>query len=161
MSAFSDISEPDAYERGAEAFFAKPFSIDDMLGRIRKALSSPRAKIRRHPRVEARLDVEMYFPEVREMPIAGLAMNISKSGFYIESDTFIPDPHTPLRFSIKAPEGPAIEGLGIVRWARMEPTSDGACGFGVEFCKIAGDGAEKLERLLRLLRVSTIKSEIG
>ena len=44
MTGYADISEQEAYEKGAESFFAKPFDVDELVETIEKILKEKKNK---------------------------------------------------------------------------------------------------------------------
>ncbi len=80
----------------------------------------------------------------------GYATNLSAGGFFVATHIVHPV-GTRFNFTIHLGDDPAlIKGVGEVRWLRPQAAgSSSPAGLGIQFSKIEGDGARRIEAFLQ------------
>jgi DNA-binding response OmpR family regulator len=128
------LSPIDAYDRGAEGYFGKPFRLKDLIDRVQRILTLPRA--RWTPPPEERPPALAIQRQWQSLATAReqKTFNIARGGFAIALEEN-PPPETgqPVAFHIEFQNGPlnTIQGLGTVRWLLEGRNSTATCG--IEF----------------------------
>ncbi len=100
---------------------------------------------RQHTRVP--IYVEVQHGEVKE-DVTEYILNISRGGIFIE--TFSPgDLDTLLKLSFYLPDsGHTFEVSGRIAWSKMDATTEGSPGMGIEFVDISDHNANMLENFV-------------
>lgn len=138
MTGFTDMTVDDAYNRGADAVFSKPFEARELIACIERALQPLNERLRRrHERYEIKNKVDVRltsFSDARK----GRLLNIGKGGFFIAAHNDFPYIGDRIQFRIEFNDGslPILEGHGICRWIRESSDDSGPAGYGIEFVEL-------------------------
>lgn len=149
ITGFADISLEEAFARGADAVFPKPFDrkllLQAVLNVIRPTDQNPQ---RRSARVEIQLPLEL---RVKGQHRPCKLVNISRNGIFAELDGTVPSVSEEVDFFFEAVSwGPPIRmfGRGVVRWVRTESKPSQPMGCGIEFTEISPDCSRNLIDLI-------------
>ncbi len=135
ITGFSDLTPESAYEKGAEAIFSKPFSLDELLASVHRALL-PSKERWGGPFVQAPSDFEIELKfESMTVAVKARVLSVGRGGMFLEFEGTPPTVGRRVVFRIRASDsaGVAFEGLGVCRWFRRAGTPDLPEGIGVEF----------------------------
>ena len=138
ISGFADISIEEAYHKGAQAVFPKPFDRKALLKRVAQA-TSPKGEMwkNREERLHVDFTVSTDLSEDVLLSSAAQAHNLGRGGMFLALGGKLPSEGSDVRFSVNLqfPDGTvsSIKGTAIVRWIRRETTESGPRGIGVEF----------------------------
>lgn len=138
MTAHSDISVEDAYEKGANALLSKPVKSGLLLQALNRAMESAPSRWRQHARLDVDLAVDLH---LETQVISASASNLGRGGAFIcLTPDIMPAVGATVRFkiSIELDEAMPVEGEGIVRWRRIDAGSSGMpTGVGIEFTALS------------------------
>ncbi len=154
ISGFADITLEEAYEKGADAIFSKPFDRKALLAAIERALQPADTRYQRsNSRVETDLEVGMKFLE-SGFQAKCRAKNIARGGMFVELKEKFPKLER-CEFFIDSdfPTKSKISGEGIIRWKR-EKAQNGAFppGIGVEFLSFDQGSLKDMIEIINFLK---------
>lgn len=136
ITGFADITLEDAYNKGVDAVFYKPFDRKDLLSAVLRLTADKFQSWsgRRTERVEASCDISFSFSNL-EHALQGKVLTIGRGGFFVEMDANFPEINSEIQFKIQFEEGSPhiIQGSGVVRWTRTQKNEKYKTGCGVEF----------------------------
>jgi len=155
ISGFADITVEDAYDKGAEAIFAKPFSNKVLIQAVSKAISEmeQNQKPKRALRESTNLQIEVKFPQFEVSRQANMT-NLGRGGFFISLNEALPKADDPVSFKIEI-DGEldtVIKGQGVVKWVRLQKRDDSLPGCGIEFVSFEGNGKSKIFEFINFLK---------
>ncbi len=154
LTGFADITVEDAYNKGAEALFSKPFDFKVILSTVLHALEPKEERWKlRHWRGETALLVELKCGEF-DAARTGKVINLGRGGFFVASDGAVPKINDLVEFKIHFTEGPIIliEGHGTVKWIRPGTQGEYPPGYGVEFLDLSDDARGKVVEVVNFLK---------
>ena len=138
LTAFTDISMEDVYNRGASGFIEKPIDIKAFIKTVEETLE------------EIHLDTKDKIEEIPCQEEVCLKLTslegakIGTGGVFIPLEEINLRPKELVRFHIQFTNGqPAIEGVGEVAWTRRGTTNKGAQGIGLKFIYLE-DASERI-----------------
>ncbi len=138
ITGYSAISAEQAFDKGVQAVFYKPFDFKDLLACIKKFLSSQNDRfLSREERQSVYAKLNFSYSSLQEAQEAHV-LNIGKGGFFmsLEPDK-LPPIESKIDFCIQFQEGAAeIKGTGQVKWVRKDFEGEMPPGCGVEFIEI-------------------------
>ncbi len=149
MSGFAEIPLWDAYDRGADAFFGKPFLPEALFDRVRR-LARPSAQNWSVDPGPAAAEVNLTFPN-GEVVAGATGFTIGRGGMFLGLMRRDLRVGVLIGFKLTVGDAPtALQGKGLVRWVRNLPESGLAPGCGVEFSFLEPDICARLsERLAK------------
>jgi len=139
VTGFSDLTETDAYDKGAQAIFTKPIDRKQIVSKVDQLLDASRYKPKE---LQARHDVDMVISlglETGDNAVLARIINIGRGGFFVAlQDAPLPKVGSRIGFDIKAGDSSSdhISGIGLCKWAREQPTEGCLRGIGVEFSEM-------------------------
>jgi CheY-like chemotaxis protein len=155
MTGFADISIAEAYQKGAEIVFPKPFDRKALHGAVEDLLNQAKtfmtASSKRWP---CTLPIEITTSE--GVTVKGTCLNASQRGLFIALDHELPMELSRLSFSVwisGAPEVGVLKGTCMVRWRNTNKCETLPAGVGVEFENREGL-SEKIMNVLNFLKTS-------
>lgn len=161
-TGFSDFPPDQAFDEGAAAYFSKPFSVDALVTELKRKLTTPRDRWqRRHPRLTVQASV-LFSASSLGAAISGRLVNVGRGGLFVsQAPASLPKVSSdPIEFLLTFDNNPprSLAGLGVVRWIRSKPESDGLpTGFGLEFIELEQSSLEwMLDYLSRSSPISYI-----
>ena len=135
-TGFADISLEDAYDKGADAVFSKPFDRKVLAAAVIKALTEreERWSSRQFERLSSDFNIDLKYSELN-LAVQGQVLNIGRGGIFVSLESNFPTIDARVSFCIKFQgEGlKKLEGSGIIRWVRTEKSECGPTGCGIEF----------------------------
>ncbi len=136
ITGFADLTLEDAYDKGADAVFSKPFDRKALMASVMKAVASNDEKwsARKFDRVESSFVVNLRCPSIGTA-MQGNMLNLGRGGMFVALKEPLPPTETKVFFEISLQDRniPAIEGSGTVRWARIHSSVHFPTGCGIEF----------------------------
>jgi len=129
----SDLAPSEAYNKGAEGIFAKPFSLKALVDNVQKVLAPPEERWAHRPASMPARIIERRIPSM-ERAKGECLFQLGRGGFALATAGERPNVGelTGFRLSLDDTELPLIEGTGTVRWVRPG-LGGGACACGIEF----------------------------
>jgi len=136
------LSPIEAYDRGAEGYFGKPFRLKDLIDRVQRVLTAPRIRWENPPLHLPDFCVARHCQSLqtaRELR----TIELGRGGFALSLDGNPPpgqiEPGRPLAFDIKFQNGPlnTVEGSGAVRWLVEDRNSHVTCGIEFDYLEPA------------------------
>jgi CheY-like chemotaxis protein len=154
ITGFADISVEEAYDRGADAIFAKPFERKALMDAVQRAIQpSAERLLRRSPRVETDMPVGLKFLR-SGFEAQTHVSNLGRGGFFVLLEKAFPETGETVEFRLESSHLPKVEidGAGIVRWVRK--TSDGSQppGCGIEFTGLEKNCVRQVTELVNFLK---------
>lgn len=131
ITAFADISVAEAYDRGAEAIFAKPFDRQALYEAVVWALRAKPGPEQRSSRLALELPVEITV--TGEAPLRCVTKNIGRGGIFVAAEGTLPAIGDDLQIVATLEGKGEISGSGKVRWVRARASEEGPVGYGIEF----------------------------
>lgn len=151
ITGFSDITLDEAYRKGADAVFPKPFDRKLLMDAVDRAVQPELQRfVRRSSRVDVDIPVELSVPGQGET-LRGKILNMSRDGIFAEVENFFPAVSDQVEFRFQAaPAGASIElfGRGVVRWVRTERSTSQPPGCGIEFTDLPPECAKQVVGLI-------------
>lgn len=136
ITGFSDLTLEDAYDKGADAVFSKPFDRKKLLTAVFKALEKKEISLskRLHERYDSEFNITLKFQEL-QLAIETKVLNLGRGGCFIAWQGPFPAVESKVVFKIQFDHGniKTIEGTGIVRWTRSQFHEYFKQGCGIEF----------------------------
>ncbi len=158
ITGFADITLEDAYDKGVEAVFSKPFDRKALLSAVlRVTIEKDRLwTSRRSERVETNCDIEFSFTNA-EQAVKGKVLTIGRGGFFVAIQSNFPEINSEIKFKIKFSEGspPNIKGSGVVRWVRNQPHEKYLMGCGIEFQYLDGDSKAEVVNFINNIKTKS------
>lgn len=138
VTGFSDMSLEEAYHRGAEAVFNKPFDRQVLFDSVLQA-TSPRneawSKNHNNPGPDQPLEkLEARF-SCLESAAERNKLGLARGGMFVESNLpFLPlASHVRFKISFDDPSTPELSGVGVVRWSKQSEADPTSTISGIEF----------------------------
>ena len=138
ITGYSSITLEQAYDKGVQAVFYKPFDFKDLLTCIKKFLSSQDERFHpRDERIAVNTKLNFNYSNLKEAQEAHV-LNIGKGGFFMSLEVDkLPAIESKIDFCIQFKDGLAeIKGIGQVKWVRKDYEGDMPPGCGVEFIQL-------------------------
>ncbi len=156
MTAYSDIGIEEAYDRGAEFIFSKPFDRKALHQAVEKAVQ-PREErwmpdVKNVPIV---FSIELNFSRL-DTAIKAHGVSIGRGGLFVALDKNFPTVTETVRFKIQLSQDPNlrdINGSGIIRWVRKESIGPLPAGCGIEITFLEDSSREPFLHLIDQLRL--------
>ena len=143
ISAFARITVQEAYEKGAEAYFPKPFDREAMLETVNRLMQPKTDRWRRQfPRFDAgakALKMNVAMPNLTAAANRASIINIGRGGMFLAWPDELPRLSEEVEFEITFLDerNEKFRGKGVVRWTRPERDEDNRLpGIGIEFTEI-------------------------
>jgi CheY-like chemotaxis protein/Tfp pilus assembly protein PilZ len=157
VSGYADLTLEEAYARGAEAVFPKPFDRKALALAVDNAIQDGSLRLgRKNTRVGSDLAVGIRLR--KGSLIEGKIKNLGRGGMFLELASGFPPCAEELEFRLSLPEtGTEISGSGVVRWVRMAGSEQLPAGCGIEF---AGLDDTCLAQVVELINESKTKAFI-
>jgi CheY-like chemotaxis protein len=157
ISGFSEIRLEDAYQKGIEAFFGKPFDRQALMAAVNHSINvSRRWRSRKTSRVELTLKIDVNFLS-SNFSVREAITGIGPRGTFIPCNSLFPVVGEELEFSITSlfERNFNVRGSAVVRWIRNLPEGALAAGCGIEFVQIPADGMSKLVELINFTKTKS------
>lgn len=147
ITGFSDLSNEEAYSRGVDAIFSKPFdrkkllmAIEDAIADLDEKWRSPRFDLNHVQKI-----IRLEFKQSGQIE-NNQVLNLGRGGMFIAMNDDLPRQGEEVLFDIDLHnDNLKIEGSGIVRWVRT--TSEKAnqpTGCGIEFMHLSDESRDKI-----------------
>lgn len=153
ITGFADITLEEAFERGADAVFPKPFDRKLLMQAVLDALQPTDQTLRRRcSRVEVEIPLEL---KVKGEPRPGKLVNIGRDGIFVELGEAVPAVSEEVDFFFEAASwGPKLKvaGRGVVRWVRTEAQPSQPAGCGIEFTELSSDCSRNMIDLINFTK---------
>lgn len=136
MTGFADITEEEAYARGASGFFHKPVDSGVLVNGINRALLPPGEIWRQESEENCSHSIELTVEDGAESRFTP-----GRGGFFIGVESAAQKPGTRINFRIRM-GGAQLEGQGVVRWNRKKNNHGLPVGSGVEIERMTPESIE-------------------
>ena len=150
FSHFNDVSIEDAYDKGADAIFGKPFDLEMIANRIELLLAPVKERFsKRQERVDAPAEVRIKRKNIEDT-LHGKLLNIGRGGMFVCLDDVIPKVGEGIEFKINFDEGDfsILSGIGLNRWVRLTASEGMPKGMGIEFVSLSPSSTQSLMTFL-------------
>lgn len=158
ITGFTDMSAEEAYHRGADAIFSKPFDRKSLMEAVIKAISN-KLEIwseRKEERIRTNCIIDLQFPSLK-ISMESKVLNLGRGGMFVSLKNQFPEVGQQATFSIKFNEGSvsSIEGGGLVRWVREEFAENQLAGCGIEFQYLTEQGRKQVVEVIKSLKTKS------
>lgn len=156
ITAYADISIAEAYDRGADAVFAKPFDRAALYDAVVRAISSLTQPLRRGgTRVEANAAVKMQF-KASGISLNVNGLNMGRGGFFLACEAPFPNVAEAAEFRLTH-EGSIVPivGKGVVRWVRQNANAEGPSGCGIEILDLDDQTRNEFLKILNFIKTKS------
>lgn len=154
ITGFSDLTNQEAYNMGAEAILSKPFDLDEIDNAVARILT-PKDELWAAKIDETKIKIKIH----RTFSALGDAIKeghlaVGRGGFFITDHNGIVGRNEPLSFHIKFESGDflSLQGCGLARWVRKEKTSGLPAGSGIEFDSLPEEVRKKVLALTSAIK---------
>lgn len=157
ITGFADISLEEAYDKGADAVFAKPFDRKVLFEAVQKAIQPPEQRfLRKTSRVDLELPVGLKFPK-SGFSAQAKVQNLGRGGMFVGLEMKFPVALEEAEFRIESVSEPkfTVAGEGIVRWVRQASVDSYPAGCGIEFVNLEKECARKVIDLINFLKTKS------
>jgi CheY-like chemotaxis protein len=137
VTGFDELSTKDAYEKGAEALFSKPFDRRVLEETIYEVLNSREERKPGADRVAVDLEAELFFSGSSEA-VKGRVSSLGRGGMFVtlRQEQF-PDINETVSVKVAMDgAGDALSGQGIVRWVKVKDAPESPFGCGIDFTSL-------------------------
>lgn len=158
ITGFADLSIEEAYDKGADSVFQKPFDRKMLMAAVAKVLSSPEEQwsARKFERTESDFNIDLNFPDLK-ISTQGDILNIGRGGIFVALNGPFPTIGAKTDFSFQLNHGPiqTIKGSGIVRWIRKQSVENRPAGCGIEFDFLEDENRKAIIDLINNLKTKS------
>jgi CheY-like chemotaxis protein/Tfp pilus assembly protein PilZ len=155
ISGDSDLKLEEAYQKGADAVFSKPFDRRALQEAVTKALlkKDERWSLMVYERIETNIKIDLRL-ETTDRTISVRMVNIARGGMFVALEPPLPTIGKMVGFEIHLNDAKAsrIEGEGIVRWMRQTASENQPIGCGIEFSSLIEESRSTVIRLLNSIK---------
>jgi Tfp pilus assembly protein PilZ len=155
ITGFADLTLEEAYNKGADAVFSKPFDRKELLTAIIKATNTKQEiwGERKADRVDVDFKIKLKLPAL-STATQGRVLKIGRGGAFVAIDDKLPVVGTEVSFKIDFNEGapPELAGSGIVRWIRPTTNENKPKGVGIEFLHLSNESRDAIITLIQKLK---------
>lgn len=148
MSAFADLGEAAALERGASGYLHKPVDIHTVVELLRRVTLAP------HERWSSPVDttsckaLRLSYPAYEKVKRQG-RLSIGRGGFFAACDASVFGDGDRVAFEIDVGKSDHLLGVGIIRWTRVGAASkDVPGGCGIEILSMNGTSQKFVQSVL-------------
>ncbi|MGE3609342.1 MAG: response regulator [Bacteriovoracaceae bacterium] len=144
MTAFSDYSDDQIYDMGADAIFSKPFKPKVLVNELKKYLVPLKERlIQRDTSISAKLSYELTCTSLEDAQEKGV-LKLGRCGIFIQTEVC---PTLSVKdfvhFKIKLTNlDKTLEGLGICQWIRRNPHPELRPGYGLEIVELNSEAMD-------------------
>lgn len=158
VTGFSDLPLEDAYDKGADAVFSKPFDRKALMEIVIRVTLSREGKWdnRSSERLSSEFKIELYLPELG-VAIQGKVLNIGRGGMFVSLQNNFPKIKGKVEFCIAFDHGmpKKIDGCGVVRWVRANGSDAKPSGCGIEFEHLSDQSRKQVIELINSLKTKS------
>jgi len=149
ITGFTDLSLEDAFSKGAEAVFPKPFDRKSLKATVARALLKKEVRWDPASAVDGGLIPEGDPAETLRVDVASKGegsegvqvLSIGRGGFFLALEHHrLPRLESVVRFEIHQAGGSEVAGLGQVRWVRTQASPGLPTGCGIEVLSLEEPG---------------------
>ncbi len=159
MSGFTDLTTEEAYNKGAEALFSKPFDKKVIQETIERLMTPSQERwARSTDRVDVEFSIQLQFQGLTEA-MASKVVSLGRGGMFVTlGGSKLPNSNDAVSFKI-AFEGSesSLNGTGVVRWVRTKDSAQMPTGCGIEFIFL---GENERQRVIEIVNSSRPKAFI-
>jgi CheY-like chemotaxis protein len=160
ITGFADISLEEAYDRGADAVFPKPFDRKALQEAVLQAIQPPNARFNRKAvRVGGvKFDASVKRMTGETIPDSKI-LNLGRGGFFLHLGGNLPAVGEIVEFSFDADTQDSfhINGKGVVRWVRAKDKQHGLpTGCGIEFVELDDETRKKFIALVNSVKTKAL-----
>ncbi|MGE3973537.1 MAG: response regulator [Bdellovibrionales bacterium] len=157
ITGFADITLEEAYDKGVDAVFAKPFDRKALLNAVIRALSEKDAqwKARQTERPDSSFTVELgVYPS--DTLSQGQVLNIGRGGLFVA----VPNPELmagcTVKFSLQYDkESMRLQGTGVIKWVRRQAINNLPAGYGIQFDTLDDESRKRTIEVINSLKTKS------
>lgn len=158
VTGYADLTMEEAFDRGADAVFSKPFDRKELLEAIRRGLTPKKTLWAERPgMIQVDFEIQLEFPDLK-LAATGRMLGIGRGGMFVASQEPLPSPGSRARFRVVFGADPvlqALRGEGIVRWARTRGHEGLPVGCGIEFLFLDDETRERVVAFIESLKTKS------
>jgi CheY-like chemotaxis protein/Tfp pilus assembly protein PilZ len=154
VSGFENIILAEAFDKGAEAVFSKPFDTNILLEAVLKVTANNQEgkRLGQTHRENTMLKMHLKFSDHSQYHSVEIK-NLGRGGFFMALPGVLPqqDSEVTFEFQIQGSDS-KVKGQGKVRWIRTSNRTDSPRGCGVEFVSFEANGKAKIFEFINYLK---------
>ncbi len=149
VTGFADISKEEAYAKGVNGMFGKPYNIDFIVEEVKKSQLPGEKKWRRSERLAVSIVGE--FQSAQNEKMAGNVLNIGQGGMFMSMTQNFPKIGDVFGFNLMLDKenNKSLQGKGIVRWVRDLKENDLEPGIGIEFTELSNESMALVDETIK------------
>lgn len=155
ITGFADLSLDEAYNKGADAVFTKPFDRKSLMAAVMRVTieKSQLWGVRNSDRLAVEFTITLQFSELGTA-VQGKVLNIGRGGMFVALKAPFPKVENKVTFHIQFEQGSPqeISGSGIVRWIRTQLLTDHPTGCGIEFEYLSDQSRDHIIELINQMK---------
>lgn len=157
ITGFADITLEEAYAKGVDAVFPKPFDRKALFEAVMRALQPLDERWKRKGvRVVSELPIKLNFLK-QNISTSSKILNLGRGGFFCPLNDHFPEILEQVDFNLETTVLPVfkISGRGIVRWVRTAAEENSPAGCGIEFSVLDPECQTKAIELINFLKTKS------
>lgn len=154
ITGFSDMPLEEAYDRGADAVFSKPFDRKVLFEAVSRVIQPYEKRfLRKASRIDIEIPIGLNFVKSNFL-IQSTIRNLGRGGVFVELAERFPETLEEMEFKFESGSNPELKiaGRGIVRWIRKEQTEALTSGCGIEFVELDSKCISRLVEAVNCLK---------
>lgn len=151
ITGFTDLTVVDALHFGADAIFAKPFDVEELMEATARSLRNPTLRWSSIPaNMKPKGDFTATFSEL-ETAVKEKKFVVGRGGAFVSSSDFYQRPEDVTHFDITFESGPVrkLKGIARVHWIRQVAEGAEPSGLGLEFLHLDDESRTHMSALVR------------
>jgi CheY-like chemotaxis protein len=154
ITGFADITLEEAYNKGADAVFSKPFDRKALYEAVVRALQPMDERFKRKEiRVVSELPIKLRFLK-SDVSVDSRVLNIGRGGMFSVLTNQFPELLEQVDFNLETAVPPVfkISGKGVVRWVRSTASENFPAGCGIELVNLDSECLTQVIELINFLK---------
>lgn len=145
VTGYSDVTNEEAFAKGAAAYLRKPMSINELIKAVEDAVRTPRNFIKRkYERINVRLFSKLHYKDQNTI-VDGETLILGQGGMFVATESLIPIGEQ-FKFEIffNHEKMKILQGKAEVVWLRQQRNGKHLPGLGVKFVEISEEANQFL-----------------
>lgn len=152
MTGFSDLQLDDAYAKGAEAVFSKPFQIDQIIEKVRELTPPFKERYTNKPSPDQTQVIKKVYSDLSEALKSG-ELQLGRGGIFIrdpKAEEAFKAGSCSIQIEFQTGSILRLNFDGTVQWRRSEERDNKTPGLGVEFHRIDPALQAQIEKMINV-----------
>lgn len=161
VTGYSDVTNEEAFAKGAAAYLRKPMSINELVKAVEDAVRTPRNFIKRkYERIHVRLFSKLQYKD-QEKSVDGETLILGQGGMFVATESLIPiGEQFEFEILFNHQKMQVLKGKAEVVWQRQQRNGKHLPGMGVKFVEISEEGNQFLAEYVEEFKASSLNHPI-